>query len=48
MASELPSSETIREFPDRKPEDLAIEAMGYRLAITPQGAVYEPNPKVWR
>ena len=48
MAPELPSSETIREFPHRKPEDLSIEAMGYRTSMTPQGVRYEANPEVWR
>jgi len=48
MAPNLPSSETIREFPRRKPEDLAIEAMGYRISTTSDGFQYEPNPAAWR
>ena len=48
LAPNLPSSETIREFPRRKPEDLAIEAMGYRISMASDGVQYEPNPAVWR
>jgi|SRR5439155_8209784 len=48
MAPSLPSRETIREFPRRKPEELAIEAMGYRISTTSDGVQYEPNPAVWR
>ena len=48
MAPDLPSSQTVREFPRRKPEDLAIEAMGYRISMASDGVQYEPNPAVWR
>ena len=48
LAPGSPASELIRDFPCRAPENLTLESMGYRMAMSPQGVKYEADPAVWR
>lgn len=47
LAHMMPIADSLRRFPDRKPQDLAIESMGYRTVMTRDGARYEADPGVW-